>query len=296
MNVRNSLLVALVACTAPGCELMHAATFDGFDQGMLNATWYGAYTRPVERLSDAEIAAQRQRADERAAAADARRDERIAERQERRQTTQQQTAVADPTPAPEPPPEQPERPDEDVIAAVAVLDMGDGYWSPDLAAAYIRDTYDANRASLPTEANGLTDIYRLAVRNGAVYYNEYPAAGDVVFFNHTWDRNADNRDNDYYTHAGIVEGVDEDGTISILSFCGDEVTRTYMNLLHAQTSELNGRVVNTPLRERHGEEGSNAWLSSHLFAGFAAFLGADVQEVHLLDEWDPRSHLATATR
>jgi hypothetical protein len=285
-QVPSRLRLATILSAAfllPHCSAMHAATFDGFDQGVLNSTWYGPYSRPVDRASEEERAAAAERARDRAAAAVARREARQDRRAERRQQD-----------TPEQAPDA-ESPQESIANNVQIpssspsgaAELGDGQWSPALAAEYVRATYALNGAAFDSQTTSITDMYRLAVRTGAIYYTDIPAAGDVVFFNHTWDRNDDGRDNDFYTHAGIVEYVDDNGTISFLSYVGGEVAQYRMNLIEGQIQQTGGEVYNTPLRERRGEDGSAAWLTSHLFAGFAAFLGPEVERVQLLDDWTP---------
>ncbi len=279
-HVPTLLRYATALCGAallPHCTAMHGATFDGFEQGVLNATWYGPYSRPVDRASESEREQAAERARERAAAAEARRAERQARRDNGPRNDEptdasQSTATAEVSPRP---------------PAPTVTESGDGYWNPSIAAEYVRATYALNDAPFDAQTTSITDIYRLAVRNSAIYYTDIPAAGDVVFFNHTIDTNNDGRDNDFYTHAGIIEGVDENGTITFLSFVGGEVTQLRMNLVESQIHEVDGEVYNSALRDRHGADGSAAWLSSHLFAGFAAFLGPEVERVQLLDDWTP---------
>ena len=43
-----------------------------------------------------------------------------------------------------------------------------------------------------------------------------PKAGDLVFFDNTWDKNRDGKINDPLTHAGIVVKVDSDSTVHFI--------------------------------------------------------------------------------
>jgi hypothetical protein len=267
------LATNLVACGA-----IEPAAMPGFEVSALNATWYGGYHRPLEPADPAAVAAAREAAEER-------RQERAEARAERRRAREEARAERD----------RQRDTDTEVVVAPRPVDpeptprpvVASERYQPEVASAYVRDTYAVNDAPFADEVLSLVDMYRLATRTGSIYHTEYPAAGDVVFFSNTWDRNGDGRDNDYYTHAGVVESVDDSGTISVLSYLDGEVSRTYLNLLQPHTHEEGGRVLNTPLRSRRGEDGSAAWLSSHLFAGFAAFLGPEVESVELIDVWQP---------
>jgi hypothetical protein len=263
------------------------ASFEGFDASALNATWYGAYVRPIEQTDSAAVEAARVAAEQRLAAREEsranRQQQRALAREQRREDRRRpspapQNAVAnhDPEPAPVP-----------VVAGPLRPAATDERYDPVLAMAYVRATYELNGQPFPDDAVMPVDIYRLATRSGGLYHTEYPAAGDVVFFSNTHDMNADGRDNDFYSHVGIVEAVADDGTVSIISYMDGGVQHTSMNLVTAHERELNGREVNTPMRARQGEDGSAAWLSSHLTVGFAAFLGPEVETVHLIDQWQP---------
>jgi hypothetical protein len=276
-------LIALAGASAlagfSGCASLHASAWDAFDHGMLNATWYGGYHRPlVAEGSDGAPGAESEGwLARRREAVEARREAREERRTARRAAPVSPTAVA----------AQSAGSGSGTTASASPARDGGLAWDPVLAAAYVRDTYDLNGAPFGPDAQSLVDLYRHAVRSGVLYHSEYPAAGDVVFFSNTWDRNGDGRDNDYYTHAGIVEDVTDDGTISILSWVDGAVQRTYMNLVEGQAHRRDDRVLNTPLRPRTGDEGSAAWLSSHLFAGFAAFLSEEVETVELMGRWEP---------
>lgn len=274
---------------------LQPATFQGFEASALNATWYGAYARPFEQADPGALAAAREAAEQRQAARNELREERQrqravarAQRQEGRDRNDDATDIADnqtqpPSPTPAPVVPGPRRPI-----------VSDERYDPVLAMAYVRATYELNGQPFPEDAQMPVDIYRMATRSGGLYHTEYPAAGDVVFFSNTHDMNADGRDNDFYSHVGIVEAVADDGTVSVISYMDGGVQHTSMNLVMAQEREVDGREINTPMRARQGEDGSAAWLSSHLTVGFAAFLGPEVETVHLIDQWQPDSTAVAA--
>jgi hypothetical protein len=265
---------------------LQPGSVQGFEASALNATWYGAYVRPFEQADPEALVAARQAAEQRLANREELRAERQRQRanarqqrRENRDASSPQNAVADHAPAA--PVAAP------VVAGPRRPTATDERYDPVLAMAYVRATYELNGQPFPDDATMPVDIYRQATRSGGLYHTEYPAAGDVVFFSNTHDMNADGRDNDFYSHVGIVEAVADDGTISIISYMDGDVQHTSMNLVTAHEREVAGREVNTPMRARQGEDGSAAWLSSHLTVGFAAFLGAEVETVHLIDQWQP---------
>lgn len=109
-------------------------------------------------------------------------------------------------------------------------------------------------------------IHRRAVEIGAARDEGQPQPGDLIFFRDTYDRNRDGRLNDGLTHVGVVEGVDEQGTVTFIHRGHKGVRRARMNLNHAdQHVDEQGSVLNDYLR-RSGRATS---LSSLLFAGYA---------------------------
>ena len=103
--------------------------------------------------------------------------------------------------------------------------------------------------------------------------------------------------NDWYTHVGLVEYVEEAGTISVLSYIDGEVSRLIMNLDNPSDLEVDGVAHNTRLREPSDDDPPySEYLAGELFAGFASLLG-NRTEVVVLDSWDPgMSTTLTASR
>ncbi len=59
----------------------------------------------------------------------------------------------------------------------------------------------------------VASLWQRAVENEALHWDLVPRAGDLVFFDDTWDRDHDGRLNDDLTHIGIVLDVEPDGTV-----------------------------------------------------------------------------------
>lgn len=157
-----------------------------------------------------------------------------------------------------------------------------------LAARYVEAVYRRNETRVAEQASpAVVDIYRFAQQAGVVYHATRPAIGDVVFFHNTWDRNGDGRPNDWYTHVGIVESVDESGTISFLAYEDGAVRRRWMNLEAPEVERRDGQTLNSVMRPRvRGEADDTQRLAGELFAGFANLLG-DREEFYVMDIWQP---------
>lgn len=121
------------------------------------------------------------------------------------------------------------------------------------------------------EDNGVTAIWRFAASHGRLYEGGRPVAGDLVFFKDTYDLNKDGRDNDGLTHVGLVESVDDAGTVVVIHRVAKGIVRYKMNLaLKDRAVGPDGKLVNDYLRVA-GPKGKPL-LTSELFAGYATIL------------------------
>ncbi|MGQ0504236.1 MAG: CHAP domain-containing protein [Myxococcaceae bacterium] len=120
--------------------------------------------------------------------------------------------------------------------------------------------------------NGVTSIFRFAGSNGRIFHNGRPLPGDLVFFKETYDLNRDGRMNDGLTHVGLVEDVDELGTVSVIHRVKRGVVRYRMNVerKHERYDPVTGRLINDYLRNAGPRE--NEALTGELFAGYATLL------------------------
>lgn len=122
------------------------------------------------------------------------------------------------------------------------------------------------------QGNGVTRLYRFLEDEKLLHETSYPEAGDIIFWDNTYDRNGDKKPNDFLTHTGIVVFVAEDGTIEFLHHNYRKgVVMARMNLLRPKvyTEKKNGReyVVNSPMRMR-GSPDYDRWLASELTRNF----------------------------
>lgn len=119
-------------------------------------------------------------------------------------------------------------------------------------------------------ANGVRLIYRHVSRYGRIHDGPDPRPGDLVFFHNTWDRDGDGRLNDLFTHVGIVERVETDGTVVFVSRVSGGIERYRMNLSAPSVRWADdGRVLNDYMRrKRAGDPPPTRYLTGELFAGF----------------------------
>jgi hypothetical protein len=119
-------------------------------------------------------------------------------------------------------------------------------------------------------ANGVRLIYNHLRTHGQLHRGPVVRAGDLVFFDNTWDYNGDGRLNDPLTHVGIVEAVETDGTIIFISRVAGAIERYRMNVAYPHIHRTaDGRVVNDYMRRKHWRDGEQTpYLTGELFAAF----------------------------
>ena len=274
--MRRLSLFILAAALSGGCAAIQPGAAEStYDQALLNATYYGAYYRPVAESSERPE-----------------RDRRETTPRRDREDRQETAPTTEPVQVASAPPPQ-------VNGAIPEATTPSSSRStPSDAAAYVEAVYALNETPV-TESGAsptIVNMYRHADSTGTVYHATTPAIGDIAFFHNTSDRNGDGRNNDWYAHVGIVESVDSAGTISVLSYLDGEVSRIYMNLEHASDIELDGTRINSELRAaRESDPEYTRYLAGELFAGFGSLLGSRT-EVVVLDSWSPDSTSMTASR
>ncbi len=96
--------------------------------------------------------------------------------------------------------------------------------------------------------NGVAIIFRYVKRYGQLHLGR-PQAGELAFFDNSYDRNKDGRRNDPLTHIGVVEKVRRDGTVVVIHFGSGSVRRLLVNT-HAPSMRRNarGEPINDYLR------------------------------------------------
>jgi hypothetical protein len=121
------------------------------------------------------------------------------------------------------------------------------------------------------EGSAAVALHRAVRELGVLYGAERePLPGDLVFFEHTYDRNRDGDADDGVTHAGLVERVLPGGTVLFLHRGSRGVTRGRLHLpAPSRQRGEDGEPLNTPLRAaRRRDPVGTRTLAGELFAGF----------------------------
>jgi hypothetical protein len=124
--------------------------------------------------------------------------------------------------------------------------------------------------SAPGESSGVAALWSAAGRYGERWRGgEWPAPGDLIFFDDTWDRNGNGLLDDPFTHLGLVEWVDLLGTVTFLHRAGAGVVRGHLTLERPSTMRApDGAELNAPLRVRVSKDDQAPALAAELFVGF----------------------------
>lgn len=136
------------------------------------------------------------------------------------------------------------------------------------------DLYDGVHQK--SQANGVRLIFDHVRAHGRIHRGPVVQAGDLIFFDNTWDADGDGVDNDPLTHVGVVEKVESDGTIVFISRVREAIERYRMNLAHPQTHRHpDGRVLNDYMRrKRWSDQKGTRYLTGELFAAFGTRLSS----------------------
>jgi hypothetical protein len=123
--------------------------------------------------------------------------------------------------------------------------------------------------------NGVRIIFKYVERHGHNHFRKKPRRGDLVYFDNTWDKNGNGKLDDPLTHIGLVEEVDEDGTIHILHRANRGIVRDVMNLTRPRDlKDEQGKELNAYLRPKgRRDPPATPHLMSELFAGFGTVGG-----------------------
>ena len=156
-----------------------------------------------------------------------------------------------------------------------------------LSMSYVMAIYQLNGvdlSSIKSPMPTIGELYQHAFTNKLVYQSTKPAIGDLAFFHNTVDRNRDGRWNDWHTLVGIVESIDNDETITILTYQTNKIERIKLNLKYPELQKgKKGQILNTQIRPN---EGAQKGTTAKLFAGFANLLG-NATSVTVIDNWSP---------
>ena len=99
---------------------------------------------------------------------------------------------------------------------------------------------------------------------------ESPEAGDLVFFDDTWDKNRDGRLNDPLTHVGIVTATNPDGRVRFVHVGSRKLKAGVLDSGRpGDKRDRDGNTLNSPLRvRRRRDPRGTAYLAGQLLRGY----------------------------
>jgi hypothetical protein len=119
--------------------------------------------------------------------------------------------------------------------------------------------------------NGVSRLYHSLEKANLLYSTPYPATGDIIFWDNTYDRNGDGLWNDTLTHVGMVLHSRPDGSIRYvhLNYTRGIVIED-MNLLepdlHKKLIRGEMRILNSPIRLKEpGQPHPPLWMAGQLY-------------------------------
>jgi hypothetical protein len=124
--------------------------------------------------------------------------------------------------------------------------------------------------------NGVRRLYETLKDENLLYAVRYPAPADLVFWDDTYDANANGRADDELTHVGVVISVDPDGSIYYLHYhyrLGPVIERMNLTRPDDDTRGPDG-PVNATLRMR-GSPGRSGTNAAQLFRVFGKGYGLE---------------------
>ncbi len=159
-------------------------------------------------------------------------------------------------------------------------------WQPENAARYVVAVLAANKVEM-TDVTAISDLYKSCKKQGKVHHTN-AKIGDVVFFHNVFDANSDGRNNDWYTHVGIVDRVDS-GTANVIGWAKGGVLETKLNVALARDASGQSGEINSQLRQPSSSDAPfTEYHAGQLFAGFCDVLGEKPNLV-MIDGWSPES-------
>lgn len=121
------------------------------------------------------------------------------------------------------------------------------------------------------DASGGLDVhglYALVQRTGSLRKSD-PLPGDFVFFDDTYDANGNGRVDDPLSHVGVVEQVDDDGTVVFVHRIGRRIIKQRLNLRQPTVRhDKSGKALNHYLRAASGA--LPAKTTAELFVAFGS--------------------------
>lgn len=124
--------------------------------------------------------------------------------------------------------------------------------------------------------NGVSAIWDGMKKKGFILNTKNLQAGDIIFFDNTYDMNKNHQWDDPLSHIGVVESIDAQHTITYIHYGSKGVTRAKMNLRYPE--KYIGKINNIPyryndfLRVNKKGRSNSKYLSGALYRGAARLI------------------------
>jgi len=142
-----------------------------------------------------------------------------------------------------------------------------------VSAIYYYAGIDLHKYYPSYSGTGTERIYKALSERNLINKKWLPDPGDLIFWDNTFDRNKNSRDDDLLTHIGMVVSCDRQGNIVYVHHHYEKgIVFENMNLryknYYSRSSRGKNIIINSPLRERGGSREQKNWLSGQLFNSF----------------------------
>jgi len=99
---------------------------------------------------------------------------------------------------------------------------------------------------------------------------ETPEAGDLVFFDDTWDKDRDGRRDDPLTHVGVVTATNPDGRVRFVHVGSRKLKEGFLDSKRPGAKrDRDGNTLNSPLRVRRKRDPrGTVYLAGQLLRGY----------------------------
>jgi hypothetical protein len=156
-------------------------------------------------------------------------------------------------------------------------------WEPQVATRYVTEVMKANGVELGSST--VSDVYKHCKAAGKVRHAD-PKVGDIVFFHNVFDASKDGRNNDWYTHVGLVENVE--GTVArVVGWRSGGLHTFTLDASRPKESNVGGVEINARLREPMASDPPfTEYHAGQLFAGYCDLLEQRENFV-LVEGWQP---------
>jgi len=143
-----------------------------------------------------------------------------------------------------------------------------------VAAIYYHAGIDLQKYYPYYSGTGTERIYETLRERKLLKKTWQPEPGDIIFWDNTFDRNKNRKDDDPLTHMGMVVSCDKQGNIIYIHYNYSRgIVYEYMNIRYKNNESkiIKGETVtiNSPMRSKGGSKTKRNWLAGQLINCFA---------------------------